>query len=409
MTEFENKLKKYADVVIRFGINLQQGEYLVISADVNDAMMVRALTESAYELGAKRVIALYSDEQLTKINYTYASVDSLSNLFPWEVERKNFVADIKACYIGITSDNPDLLKDIDSKKISTVSRNLSPLFNKFREESGRNNFKWCIIAAASKAWADRIFPNDNDNVEKLWDLIFQANRIDREEPIKEWQKHIERLQKNCKTLNKLKLKRLVYKNSLGTDLTVELPDNYQFLGGSELSQDKCLFTANLPTEEIFSAPKRNGVNGKLFASLPLCYKGKIIKNFGFEFKDGKVVDCFAESGLETINEILDIDDGAKYLGEVALISFDSPINNTNTLYYSTLYDENARCHFALGMAYPSCVEGGEALTADEMLNHGLNVSQTHIDFMVGTDDLSVIGETSDGKKVDIIINGNIVI
>lgn len=415
--DFSNMLQKYAETAIAFGVNLQPNEYLVIACDINNAELARALTESAYKRGAKRVIVLWKDQSITKLNYTYATAESLSELFDWEVESKNFIADAKACYIAVSSADPDLLKDIDSQKISAVDRAVSPLYAKFYDNSSCNNFKWCVIAGASDAWAKKVFAEEIENSvftlsqakEKLWNLIFRANRIDSEDPIVEWQKHTDDLRTSSEKLNALKIKKLIYKNSLGTDFSVVLPENYVFLGGSELSKDDCLFTANMPTEEVFTTPHKYGANGKLVASLPLSLDGKIVKNFGFTFKDGKVVDYFAEEGKDSLKKLLETDDGAKYLGEVALVPFDSPINNTNTLFYSTLFDENARCHFALGFAYPQGVVGGEDMTDEQKEKVGINKSLTHVDFMVGTDDLSIKALTESGETVDIFVNGNFAI
>lgn len=408
MENFKEKLQKYADTVIKCGVNLQQNEYLVINADIENAELVRAITKSAYENGAKRVMVSWSDAEVAKLNYGYASTEALSNLFPWEAEAKNFIADIKACYIKVDSDDPDMFKNIDALKVATVNKNTRKLFDRFLDDSSANSFKWCIIGGVSKKWAEKIFPDDDNAQEKLWELIFAVNRISSDNPVEEWKKHSEALGKRCEYLNSLKLEKVVYKSLNGTDLTVKLPENYVFCGGSDLSNG-CKFVANMPTEEVFSAPYKYGVNGKLVASLPLSSRGRVISNFGFTFADGKVVDFYAEEGYDTLKAILDTDEGSRYLGEIAMISFDSPINNTNTLFYNTLFDENASCHFALGSAYPSSVVGGEDMSKEELEKVGLNNSLTHVDFMVGTRDLEIIGFTSDGKEVQIMKNGNLLV
>lgn len=412
--DFSAMIKKYAETTIAFGVNLQPDEYLVIACDINNACLARALTEAAYTKKAKRVIVLWRDQEITKLNYEHATSEALSDLFGWEIESKNFIADAKACYIAVSSSDPDMLKGVDSEKISAVDKAVSPLYAKFYDNSSCNNFKWCVIAGASESWARKVFSNENGRLsctieeakEKLWNLIFKANRIDSTDPIAEWQKHTDKLRESCEKLNALNLKKLMYKNSIGTDFSVELPKNYVFLGGSELSKDNCLFTANMPTEEVFTTPHKYGGNGKLVASLPLSLDGKIVRNFGFSFENGKVVDYFAEEGKESLKKLLETDEGAKYLGEVALVPFDSPINNTETLFYSTLFDENARCHFALGFAYPQGVAGGNEMTDEQKEKAGINKSITHVDFMVGTKDLSIKGLTANGEIVDIFVNGN---
>lgn len=406
MDNFSEKLAKYAKTVIKCGVNLQKGEYLVICADINNAQLVRELTKSAYENGAKRVIVSWGDEELSKIHYSCATTEALSDLFEWEAESKNFIPDIKACYIKIDSDNPDLFKDIDATKVATVNKNTRKRYDRFLSDSSANSFKWCIIGGASQSWAEKIFPNCDNAVEKLWDLIFSVNRIDCDDPVKAWDDHSKKLGERCAKLNEMKLKKLFYKSSNGTDLVVKLPDNYVFMGGSEKSNG-CLFQANMPTEEVFSAPYKYGVDGKLVASLPLSSRGRIIRNFGFTFVDGKVTDFYAEEGFETLKAIIETDEGSCYLGEIAMISFDSPINNTKTLFYNTLFDENASCHFALGSAYPSSVVGGEDMSKEELEKAGLNDSLTHVDFMVGTRDLKVVGYTEDGQEIIIMENGNI--
>jgi aminopeptidase len=254
-----------------------------------------------------------------------------------------------------------------------------------------------------------VFPDaePDDAIDLLWDAIFNAVRVtDDTDAVEEWRNHIDQLTIRKDRLNELNLKSLNYKNSLGTDLVVELPEGHIWAAGSESTKSGQVFVANIPTEEIFTAPKRDGVNGVIVSSMPFVKDGNIIENFKMTLKDGKIVDVQADKGVEVLRNAIAVDEGASYLGEVALVPYDSPISNTKILFYNTLFDENASCHFAFGQAYPSSIKGGENMSKGELDRRGINDSITHEDFMVGTEDLSIIGITQDGKQIPIFVDGN---
>lgn len=402
----EKILDKYAKLLIKTGVNLQKGQQLIINCDVESAYFARKLAETAYGEGAKKVIVLYSDEKLMKIKYTFESEKSVANLPDWFVRSRNYVADKKCAYISIISDDPDIFSDVSPAKTAAYSRACHTKMKKFYEASMNNEIRWCLAAVSSKAWAKKLFPKDKENsaVEKLWKLIIKAARLDDPNPIAAWEKHRANLEKYCEFLNGLNLKSLKYKNSLGTDFYVELPENYRFCAGADEAVDGMQFVANIPTEEVYSAPHRLSAEGKLVASMPLVHNGKTVENFSFEFKEGKIVSYCAQKGEEVLKQIIETDEGSRYLGEIALVGVDSPIQKLNTLFYETLFDENASCHFAIGEAYP-CIENAEKMTKQELVEAGLNSSKEHVDFMVGTPDLSIIGQNKSGKDTVIFENG----
>jgi len=271
-----------------------------------------------------------------------------------------------------------------------------------------NKNTWCVVSIPTAAWSKKVFPHLSveDSIEKLWNVIFKTVRVDTENPIVSWEEHKANLKRRMDILNSLALKSLHYQNSLGTDLNIELPENHIWLGGSEFTPEGIEFIANMPTEEVFTLPKKTGVNGKVVSSMPLNYNGNLIENFSMTFKAGKIVDFGAEKGYETLKAIIETDEGSHFLGEVALVPYDSPISNSKILFYNTLFDENASCHLALGKAYPVCMKNSEKITHDEFSVLGINESLVHVDFMIGTSDLKILGMTSDGKEIPIFRNGN---
>lgn len=408
---FDDKLKCFAQLIIKVGVNLQPNEELYINTPIECANVAREIAKEAYNQGAKDVNILYNDELFKKIRIENTKTEILCNFPNWLIESRNIIAEKKACYVAISSDDPDLFSDVDAKKMADYSKASRLSFSKFYDASMSNNIKWCITSAPSIGWAKKIFPNkcDNDAIDLLWELIFKSMRVYESNPTKAWNEHNQRLIEYCNFLNESKFETLHYKNSIGTDFSVGLPKGYIFTGGLEKSADGCPFTANMPTEEVFSAPHKYTANGKLVASMPLSHMGKLVKNFSFTFKNGKVVSFSAEEGYDTIKGILDTDEGANYLGEIALIGYNTPIQNLNTLFLNTLFDENSSCHFALGRAYPSCVENTDGLSRDELDKLGVNNSLEHVDFMIGTPDLDIIATKADGTTVQIFKNGDFAI
>ena len=333
---------------------------------------------------------------------------SLAAVPEWaKMQRDGFIED-RVCYIVIASHDPEALKKVKTEKIATARRAKNLAFAKFRDYTSSNKIRWTIAAYPNKAWAKKVFPQDSSSVamKKLWNAIIASVRLDADNPMKAWEEHQNNLQRRCKILNDAKIKKLTYKNSIGTNFSVSMPKNYLFCGGAEEGAlDGVIFTANMPTEEVFSSPERLSANGKLVSAMPLCRNGQIIDNFWIEFKNGKIIGYGAEKGFENLKSIIESDEGSHYLGEIALVGYSSPIRNQGVLFYETLFDENASCHFAIGDSYPNCVKNGGDMNEDELKAAGLNCSVEHVDFMVGTKDLSIVCETEDGKTFDVFKNG----
>ncbi|HRR89935.1 MAG TPA: aminopeptidase [Eubacteriales bacterium] len=410
MENLNEMLKKYAELVIKVGVNLQDKEELVINADVETAVFARMLAEAGYRGGAKCVDILWRDQLFKRMRAENEEIATLTDIPDWLIKSRDHIVDRKAAYIAIVSDDPEIFKGIAAEKPAAISKANSIAFKRFYDASMSNEIRWCLVAYPNTVWAKKISPNltEKEAVDKLWELIFKTMRLDVSDSVKAWKKHQARLNKICDILTKKQFKTLRYKNSLGTDFSIGLPQGYFFSGGLEKSRGGVEFSANMPTEEVFTAPDRKTANGKVVASMPLFHNGNRIDKFGFTFENGKVVDFFAETGYDVLKALLDTDEGAKYLGEVALVQYDSPIQNLKTLFYNTLFDENASCHFALGKAYP-CIEGSEKMTEAELAELGLNDSLEHVDFMVGTEDLSIIGIDAEGEKTVIFKDGNFAI
>ena len=406
----KSKLEQYAQLVIKIGVNLQENQELVINADVSDCEFARIIADVAYKNKAKKVTMMWRDELFTKMRYENEQLETLVDIPQYQIDERNYAVEKSSAYLCILSEDPNLMKDISPKILAETSKAKNIAFQKFYDASMKNQIRWNLIAVPSVSWAKTIFPelSNEDAVNKLWEYIFKTMRLDKNNPIEEWQKHISQLKTRSEFLNNANLKELHYKNSIGTDLIIGLPENYLFEGCGEKALDGVPFVANMPTEEIFTAPHRLKVDGKVVASMPLVYNGTKIENFGFTFEKGRIVDFFAESGYEVLKNLIETDEGSHYLGEVALVQFNSPIRNLNTLFYNTLFDENASCHLAIGEAYPSCLKDGSAKSKTELFELGLNDSLEHVDFMIGTKDLQIDGITKDENKISIFKDGNFV-
>lgn len=406
---FEEKLKKYALLCIKIGVNLQKGQKLIVQCPIEHGELARILAETAYKEGAKEVVTLYTDEKMSKIQYEYAADEYFETVPTWKKELLNGYAKEGAALVNIMSGDPEIFKDVDPKKLSAELKAKKTELQDFYEEyTYKQRSQWNIIAAPNPKWAKMVFPNDTDEVavSKLWDAIFESIFMSDGDIIEKWNEHNDMLKKRRKYLTDMQFKKLHYVNSIGTDFVVNLAQNHIWLGGGDNTSKGVLFFPNIPTQEVFTAPDCRYAEGKLVSSLPLSYQGKLIRDFTLWFKDGKVVDYSAVEGYETLKMLLDTDEGSKRLGEVALVPFDSAISNMKTLFYNTLFDENASCHFALGRCYPSTISGGDNLSAEELQEIGGNGSINHVDFMVGTEDLTIKGITDAGEEVTIFRNGN---
>ncbi len=403
----EEKLQEYARLVVEIGVNIQRGQNLIIAAPVECAHFARLCAKAAYAAGCREVIMSWRDDELSREKYLHAADDVFDTVPEWSRHFYNDYAREGAAYLAISASDPENLKGVDSDRIVRGQRSSSEALKPFYRLQMANGFPWCIVSIPIPSWAEKVFPNCPDAVDKLWEAIFAAVRITGDgKAVERWQAHLKLLEERKDKLNALHFASLHYRNSLGTDLTIRLPETHIWAAGNGVTQSGQPFIANMPTEEIFTAPLREGVDGVVAASLPLCHDGNIIDKFSFVVRKGKIVEARAEVGEETLKAAITVDEGASYFGEVALVPYDSPISNQKILYYNTLFDENASCHLAFGEAYNECVEGGQDMDKEALKALGLNDSITHVDFMVGTADLSIVGTTHDGREVPVFVNGN---
>ncbi len=406
--DMKKLLDKYAKLAVKKGVNLQKDQVLLVNSPIECIDFARAIAKVAYEEGAKEVIVHYGDQTLQRLKLENASIDTLKEVPNWVAESYNSYAREGCCVISISASDPDAYKGIPMDKISAYQKSRQIALKEYYEYSMANKIRWTVVSVPTEAWALKIFKDSTpeEAVEKLWNVIFKVVRLDKKDPIKAWDEHNSEIAEKLEFLNKNKFKKLHYTNSKGTNLTIELPEDHVWLGGSEKCNSGIDFNANMPTEEVFTLPKKNGVNGIVASSKPLSYGGNLINDFSLTFKDGKVVDFSAKEGYESLKNLLESDEGAKYLGEVALVPFDSPISNSNLIFYNTLFDENAACHLAFGKAYPTCLVNGDNLNQDELSQKGANNSIIHVDFMIGTNDLNIVGYTYDNKEIEVFKNGN---
>ncbi|GFN31946.1 aminopeptidase [Paenibacillus xylaniclasticus] len=407
MLSFEQKLNNYADIIVKIGANIQPGQSLMLHASIESPELVRLVVKKAYEAGAYQVKVVWTDDAVSRIRYELAPEQSFLEAPKWSAGEKLEMAEQGAAAVTISSADPDLLKGIPQERIRNADRTLRQANEKYRQLSQAFKFSWSLATVPSPAWAAKVFPDvpAEEQVPKLWEAIFRMVRADQPDPIAAWNAHIAQLHAKAKYLNEKQYKKLYYKGP-GTDLTIEMPDDHVWLGGGKQNGQGVWFVPNLPTEEVYSAPLRTGVNGTVSSTKPLSYNGNIIDRFSFTFENGRVVKAAAEQGEEALLGLLETDEGAKYLGEIALVPHRSPISDSNILFYKTLFDENASCHLAIGSAYASCIKGGSSLSQEELLARGLNRSMAHTDFMVGSGELNIYGVTKEGVKEPVLLNGN---
>ena len=391
------KLREYASLLVRVGLNVQKGQRLVISSPVECAWFARMCAQEAYDIGCKEVVMNWHDDAMARMKYLQADDAIFDEVALW---RRHFFND--------SASDPENFKGVDSKRIIRAQQASGKALKDFDRLQMCGGFPWCIASIPIPSWAKTVFPEDSEDkaMEKLWDAIFKAVRISGDgKAVEKWEDHLATLHERMEKLNALNFKSLHYTNSLGTDLTVELPEGHIWEAGNDVTLSGQEYIANIPTEELFTSPLKTGINGVVYSAMPLVNDGTIIDKFRFVVKDGKIVEAHAEKGEEALKAAISVDEGASYFGEVALVPYDSPISNQKILFYNTLFDENAACHIAFGEAYP-CLKGGQQMSKDELKARGLNDSITHVDFMVGTPDLSIVGTTHDGKEVPVFVNGN---
>ena len=399
-------LRKYAQLIARCGVNVQKGQEVFIQADLDQPEFVKMVVEECYKLKAKKVVVDWSYQPLQKTHVRYRSLATLSTLDDYEDMRWQHYVKTIPCRIYLLSEDPDGLAGIDQEKMAKSRQKLYPLIKGYRDQI-ENKYQWCIAAVPGAAWAKKLFPElrVSQAIEKLWQAILQTSRVD-DDPIAAWKQHNEDLLARCNYLNSLAIRELHYTASNGTDLRVGMIPEAEFKGGGEYSLQNIYFNPNIPSEECFISPMRGRAEGIVYASKPLSYQGQLIDGFWIRFENGKAVEWHADQNESLLTKLITMDEGSAYLGECALVPYDSPIQNSGLLFYNTLFDENAACHLALGMGFADTICGYADKTLEECRKLGVNDSMIHEDFMIGTADMNIEALCEDGKTVPIFKNGN---
>ena len=399
-------LKKYARLIAEKGVNVQKGQEVFITADLDQPEFVKLVVEECYKLGAKKVVVDWDYQPLEKVHVRYQSLKTMSTMEKYREARFQHYVDVIPCRIYILSEDPDGLKGINQEKMAKARQALYPIIKPYRD-AVENKEQWCIAAVPGQAWAKKVFPglSKKQAVEKLWEAILSTSRVT-DDPIKAWNEHNKDLLERCDYLNSLGIKSLHYYASNGTDFTVGMIPQAEFKGGGELSLQNVYFNPNIPSEECFISPMRGEAEGTVYSTKPLSYQGQLIENFSIRFEGGKAVEWHAEKNESLLTKIITMDEGSAYLGECALVPYDSPICNSGILFYNTLFDENAACHLALGMGFADTIKEFEKYTLEECRAMGVNDSMVHEDFMIGSADLNIDAATASGETVAIFRNGN---
>ena len=405
----EEKLREYARLLVEVGVNICPGQTLVISSPVDCAPFTRLCTEAAYAAGAREVVVRWGDDAIAKQRYLHGAEELFDSIPLWQQTMMKDYAEGGAAFLSISAHDPEAFLGVDPDRLLRASRAYGRDMAAFRSRLMANRNAWSIGAMAVESWAQKVFPDCDKTaaLERLWEAIFASVRITgKGDAVEKWRAHVATLKGRIEKLNAWHFESLHYRNALGTDLTVRLPKDHVWAGGSSATPEGRRFIANMPTEEIFTAPLKRGADGVVCAAMPLVHDGNVIENFRFVVKEGQIVEVHAEKGEEILKNAISVDEGAAFFGEVALVPYDSPIRNQELLFYDTLFDENAACHIAFGDSYPECIRGGEDMSAGELAARGLNHSDTHVDFMIGTADLSIVGTTESGEEIEVFRNGN---
>lgn len=399
--------KKYAELLVKRGVNIRKGQQLIINADVEVADFVTILTAAAYKAGAGKVTVEWSSQDLQKLTYRHQTLKRLCEIPDWQIEKAKYTAEKLPAMIHILSQDPDGLSGVNQEKLAKASMVRTLAVKPYRDAMD-NKYQWLVCAVPGKAWAKKMFPNVpvSKAKEMLWEAILKTVLVDEEtDALAAWDRKNENFKEKCDLLNRHAFDKLHYVSSNGTDFECSLMKEGVWCGGGENTLSGTYFNPNMPTEEIFTSPKKGCCSGRLVSTMPLSVRGTLIENFYIDFENGKAVRWHAEKGEEALAKIIQADEGSCMLGELALVPVDSPISNSGLLYYNTLFDENASCHVALGMGFSGCVRGYENMTPDEIHNLGVNDSMLHVDFMIGAKDMTITG-IKDGKETVIFRNGN---
>lgn len=406
LENFDHLLKKYAHLLVHKGLGVSKDDYIQLAADIELAPLVRLISQEAYQAGAKKVIVRYQDDQLSRIHYEGQSVETLTDIPQYRIDESNDLINKRTKRMSLRSSDPNALKGIDPEKISQAQRATSKALKEERLATQANVVSWLVAAGAGQAWANLVFPDLEDEaaLDALWDEIFKTTRVYEADPVKAWDEHEARLQTKADFLNKNQFDFLHYTGP-GTDLKLGLPKNHVWESAGSVNENGEVFIANMPTEEVFTAPDANRAEGVITSSKPLSYGGVVIDKMTFHFEDGKITKATAEEGEETLQKLINDNDGARQLGEVALVPHQSPISQSNIIFFNTLFDENASNHLAIGQAYATSVENGAKMSQDELNEVGLNRSDVHVDFMVGNAEMNIDGITKDGEVIPVFRNG----
>ncbi|HFX3725212.1 TPA: aminopeptidase [Enterococcus faecium] len=407
LSDFNELLKKYARLIAETGVATEKGHTVVLQISVDQAPLARLITQEAYKFGAAEVIVQWTDDQIQREFLLHAATDRIENVPQSKIDQADEWLEKGASRISVVSADPDAFAGVDSQRVASYQAAAGKALMNLRKATQANKVSWTVVAAAGKQWAAKVFPDlpEEEQVDALWDQIFKTTRVYEEDPVLAWKKHDEKLAKKAEELNQEQFSALHY-TAPGTDIIIGLPKNHLWEGAGSYNARGKKFMANMPTEEVFTAPDSHRVDGYISSTKPLSYAGTIISGMKFTFKDGKVVDFSAEQGEDVLAKLLDTDEGARRLGEVALVPDPSPISQSGIIFFNTLFDENASNHLALGSAYAFSVKGGTEMSDEELAEAGLNRSQTHVDFMVGSDKMDIDGIREDGSTVPIFRNGD---
>lgn len=409
MSQFQEQLRNYAELIVRIGANVQAGQTVLLRAPVEGAELARLVVRSAYGAGARYVNTLWSDDDITLAHFEHAADETFDEVPSYLTLAHNEAAERHDATIDIRASDPTLLKDQDPNKIARAAKARRQAMKPFMDAVTSSSLNWCIASMPIESWARQVYPQlpPKQALDELWQAIFRAVRLDQPEPLERWREHLAQLEARRHYLTEKAYRALHYR-APGTDLTVGLPEGHLWLGGYQDTQGGITYVANLPTEEVFTLPHKDRVDGVVKSTMPLSYNGNLIEDFSFTFKDGRVVEARAKRGEAILRTLLATDEGAQRLGEVALVPHSSPISQMNTLFYNTLYDENASCHLALGRAYAFTLKGGASMSETEAAAHGANVSLEHVDFMIGSSELDVDGITQSGAREPLMRQGEFV-
>ena len=409
MQNFDALLKKYADFIVRVGVNPQPGQTMIVSAPLDAAPLARLCVRSAFEAGARDVQVDWVDNTVSRTRMEMGSEEALSDLKPYRLRRFLDYAESEGgvCVLHLIADDPELYTGLDAGKISRISAKTRKFMEPWRTYTMNDRVQWSIAAMPSAAWAKKIFPDlaEADAIEKLWQLIFDVCRVTGGDPVGEWRAHLDRLTMLRDKMNELDLESVHFESANGTDLTVGLAEKARWESAASKNEKGVVFLPNIPTEEVFTAPHRDRVNGVVYGTKPYVFNGQLIKGFHVTFKDGKVIEHGAAEGADLLGQLLDTDEGARHIGEVALVPASSPINRSGALFYSTLFDENAACHIAFGASYPGTTVDGTSLSKAELEARGMNQSTLHEDVMIGAEDSHITGLCRDGRTVELFRDG----